>query len=295
MLAIILVNFNNENRTIFYVINELTKIDFPHIIVIVNNQATSESNNKLITDLGAELQSNFEKKPNSNGKIFIIPHPDNLGYAKGINLGAKFALTHFNVDYFLISNSDIKFIDNDIVDRLINKINTLPVVALIGPKIIGLNGESQSPEPYISFWNRYIWMYWLTPFLSKSKKQKIFKLDYSKNAKEGFHYKVMGSFFILKATDFVKCGMMDSNTFLYAEEIILSERIQKLKKKIYYYPSVGVLHEHNQNTSQYFTCYQIQKEQFTSMSYYYMTYKGVSKLSILLGKISLMIYLRLKN
>ena len=73
----------------------------------------------------------------------------------------------------------------------------------------------------------------------------------------------MGSFFIVKTQDFINCGMMDPNTFLYAEEIILSEKLKKINKQVYYFPSVTVLHEHGQTTSMHLNNNQMQKEKFT--------------------------------
>jgi len=36
MLAIIIVNFKNEDKTISYIQNEIVKVDVPNIVVIVN-------------------------------------------------------------------------------------------------------------------------------------------------------------------------------------------------------------------------------------------------------------------
>jgi len=295
MLAIIVVNYKNENKTISYVKNELVKINISHIVVIVNNAANPESNKTLINGLNAQLIEDIAIRPNINEKIFIVSHPDNLGFAKGNNLGAAFSNQYFNISHFLFSNNDIQLINSDVVEQLIKKIDSLPNIGLIGPKVLGLDGKNQSPEPYSSFWNRYIWIYWSTPFLSAKRKKSIFKLDYSETAKEGIHYKVMGSFFMVKSIDFMKCGMMDPNTFLYGEEVILSERLKAIGKKVYYYPNVAVIHEHSQTISTHLNEDNKTMKQFFSECYYYNTYKNVSSLSILIGKFSINWYLKLKK
>ena len=274
---------------------ELTKIIFPHIIIIVNNAATNESNITLADALDAELLNDISIKPDIRNKVFIISRSENLGFAKGNNLGAEFSRKHFNISHFLFTNNDIHLIDNNVIEILISKLDSLQDVAMIGPKVIGSDGRFQSPEPYYSFWMRYFWMYWLTPFLSIKRKMKLFKIEYSQLAKEGRHYKITGSFLLVKAEDFFRCGMMDSATFLYAEEIILSERLMRIGKKVYYNPEVSVLHEHGRTISKYQDNEQRRFKQFESEAYYYRKYMGVSHFSILIGKLTLICYNKLIN
>ena len=60
----------------------------------------------------------------------------------------------------------------------------------------------------------------------------------------------MGSFFMVRAADFERCGMMDEGTFLYSEEPILTERMASIGLRPYYCPAVSVLHEHGATISQ---------------------------------------------
>ena len=294
MLAVLIVNYKDEERTISYLKEELSKIHIQHLTVIINNAATTESDKKLIESLNAILVTDIQIKP-IESECYVISEPENLGFAKGNNLGAEFCLNHFLINHFLISNNDIRFINEDVVEKLIEKLDSFNNTGLIGPKVIGLDGKNQSPEPYISFWKRWIWMYWLTPFLSATKKRELFMLDYSQQAKEGEHYKIMGSFFIVKAPDFQRCSMMDPNTFLYGEEVILSERLKAINKKTYYLPEVAVLHEHGQTISQHLNNAKSMKLQFRSESYYYQKYHRVSLVSISMGKLSLLLYIKLKS
>lgn len=295
MLSIIIVNYKNEERTIKYVKEELVKITIPHIIIVVNNQANKESNTLLVNGLKAELILNIESAINKGSKCFVVSHSDNLGFAKGNNLGVNFCQVHFQINYYLFSNNDIVFINKNVVENLINKLKILRNVALIGPKVVGLDGKNQSPEPFISFWTKHIWMYWLTPFISIKKKQDWFKLDYSQKAEEGVHFKIMGSFFIVKAQDFVACGMMDESTFLYGEELILSERLKRIGKKAYYYPDVKILHEHGLTISKYINIRAKNLKQFESECYYYKTYKNVNNLSIFIARLTMVVYLKFKQ
>jgi GT2 family glycosyltransferase len=295
MLSIVIVNYKNEQRTVRYIREELIKVTTPHVVVVVNNSATDASNQALVDGLEGALVTDVSFLPEGVSNIFVLPHTDNLGFARGNNLGAEFSIKHFSISHFLFSNNDIVLSDSDVVERLIEKLGDLPDVALIGPRILGLDGKNQSPEPYVPFWNRYVWLYWSSLLFSTQKKVSLFRLDYPQKAEEGEHYKLMGAFFIVRAADFFKCGMMDPNTFLFAEEVILAERMAGIGKKNYYYPSVKIFHEHSETISNHLDCRKKAWIQFQSESYYYRTYKKVSSLSIAIGKFSLLFYLRIKN
>ena len=282
-LAVIVVNYKLEDLTISFVEKELSKIKLPHITVIINNEATDQSNSKLCKALKAKLlESNSFDVDNTNG-IFVLPSPENLGFAKGNNLGVYFTKKYFNPAFFLFTNNDIKISDNNVVDKLISKLESVSSAGVIGPRVIGLDGKNQSPYPYRSFWDKHIWIYWSTFFYSREKKIKKFRIDYPDFAKEGYHYYVMGSFFVVRAKDFYDCGMFDPHTFLYAEELILSERMKGLGKKVYYYPEVSVIHAHGVTTSK-FSKGKSNDWLFESECYYYKNYIHTSSLLILIGR-----------
>lgn len=295
MLAIIIVNYRNEEQTIRFINKELVKITTDKKIVIVNNAATLNSNQKFINNFKCQLITEISNTVNKKDNIYLISSSKNLGFAQGNNLGVKFIQEHFDTKFILFTNNDIHFIDNNVVETLIEKLETLPDVGIIGPKIIGLSGELQSPEPYIPFLKRYVWIYLSTPFLSRKKKKEIFKLDYSQKAKEGYHYKIMGSFFIVRTADFIKCGMMDPNTFLYAEEVILTERMKKIHKKVYYYPKVSVLHEHGTTTKKNLGAKGINMNLLKSETYYYKKYMNIPSWEIYIGTLIYRTILFIKN
>ena len=55
----------------------------------------------------------------------MIHNEENSGFAKGNNIGVRFVNNHFDVDYLLISNNDIVFQQDDVVEKLIDKLNEL--------------------------------------------------------------------------------------------------------------------------------------------------------------------------
>ena len=294
MVGIVIINYKREDLTVRFVREELSRIRIPHMTVIVNLAASDESNEHLCKELEAKLVGGSGDVVFSQESICVLPSPENLGFAKGNNLGAAFCRKNGNPDYLLFANNDIRFLDDDVVAQMVEKLESLPDAAVIGPRVVGLDGKAQSPFPYMSFWRRRIWMYWSTPFLSKEKKIRQFQLDYPEKAKEGYHYYVMGCFFLVRAADFYACGMMDPHTFLYAEEPILSERMAAIGKKFYYFPETCVLHAHGATTSHH-SVERNRRWQFESEVYYYRTYRHTSRLVLLLGRVTYKMMEALKN
>ena len=198
----------------------------------------------------------------------------NDGFAAGCNAGAKVLCSNPDIDVLLFTNNDIHLASDDVVRRLIEKLEEYPNIGIIGPEIIGTDGKRQSPEPYMGLWKRYVWMYLSTPFLSREAKRRIFQLDYSEQATEGECYRVMGSFFMCPREAWVQAGGMDPHTFLYAEEPILSERMLRAGRKAYYLPSVTVIHEHGSTIKKHLDGRKSAWLQFQSNAYYYRAYKG---------------------
>lgn len=285
LLATIIVNYKSEERTIKYIKEELLiKCTIPQIIIIVNNGATEESSELLCASLNACVIRDINTSI-CESKIYVIHNTRNSGFAKGNNLGVDFISEHFNVKYLLFSNNDIRFIDSNVVEVLIEKLESLPDVGVIGPKVVGLDGNCQSPNEYVSFWTEMVGQYWerFIPFY------KIEHFNQNK-AQEGYYYRVMGSFFMVRYSDFIECGMFDPKTFLYGEEVILSERMNLIERKNYYTPIVSVVHEHGSTTSKHINQISGNLMIFNSLSYYYHKYMGVNLFYIKIAQLLIWIY-----
>lgn len=278
MLGIIIVDYKSSDLTIKYILNQLVKIKIDWKLVIVNNCATSESNIKFNRVLNSEIVSDDLKAKDISNRIFVVASTENLGFARGNNLGAKFLVENFGCDFLLFSNNDIVLKDNDVIEKLIEKIHSDTDIGMIGPEVIGLDGKRQSPEPYISIESRFFWPYILTPFLSTKYKIKKFGYDYAEKASQGVHFRIMGSFFIMPTSAYISINGFDPYTFLYAEEMILAKRLESINKKVFFLPSVTVIHAHGITTSKVFSNYKSRILQAESERYFYTHYCGVSEI-----------------
>ena len=260
MVGIIVINFGKPERTIRFVKEECAKVAAENRVVVVDNG----SGEAAVAELKAALEGIAE----------IIPAQENLGFAKANNLGADYAIKQFGVDILLFVNNDIVFTDADVVDRLMARFADLPDAGMIGPKVVGLAGRLQSPEPYKSFCQNHLLPYWGKLIYSRKALDAKMQKDYAETAVAGWHYRIMGSFMLMRAEDFISCGKMDPATFLYAEEAILSERLKKIGKKVWYEPSVQVLHEHGATVSAHYTRVRRRRMKLDSDIYYYRNYMG---------------------
>ncbi len=266
-LSVIVVNYKNPDRTIRFVREECPKIMMEHSVIVVDNGSGPD----MVARLRDELAD----------VAIIVSNPENVGFARANNRGAQYAVEHFSPAYLLFVNNDIVFTNADVVDALAAKLETLPDAGMIGPRVVGLDGRLQSPEPSMTFSQRHILPYW-GKFLKRDN-------DYAERAQAGFHYRLMGSFMLMRTADFEACGGMDPATFLYAEEAILSERLRKIGKSVWYEPSVSVLHEHGVTTSKAFSRQRIRRMKLESDIYYYKTYRKVSFVEIAIARLTLWI------
>ncbi|MBQ6086505.1 MAG: glycosyltransferase family 2 protein [Bacteroidales bacterium] len=275
MIAVVIVNYRSEERTVKFVREEVSKISSPHAVVVVDNGSTPDSFKALSEGLPEGCA--------------LIPSEENAGFARACNLGASYAIENVfpeNLEdsHILFSNNDIVFQDADVADVLSERLSSLPDVGVIGPKVVGPDGRLQSPEEFKSFWDKHIWVYWSTPFMSSARHAERFGYDHPEKAGDGPCYRVMGSFFLVRASDWKACGGMDPETFLYGEEAILSERMKGIGRKVWYCPGVSVLHEHGATTGKYYDRLKIREMKFSSDCYYYRKYIGTPGWQIALAR-----------
>jgi len=258
MIGLVVINFGNPVRTIRFVREECSKIKTEHCVVVVDNGSTEGSLSSLEEGL--------------EGLADIIPSTENLGFARGNNLGAGHAIKEHKADILLFVNNDIVFTDPDVAGQLASVLASHPEVGMVGPKVVGMDGKCQSPEPFRTFAQAHLLPYWGKLIYGRRKLSEKMQKSYSDTAREGCHYRIMGSIMMMRASDFTACGGMDPHTFLYAEEAILSERLKRLGKAVWYDPSVQVLHEHGATISEHYDIVRRRRMRLESDAYYYRTY-----------------------
>lgn len=300
MLGIVIVNYKSFHDTVSYIKKQIIKINIPHKIVVINVACDDYTNIALTKSLEAYFVDDIESKIDKSANIFILSDKNNLGYAKGNNLGAKFLLNHYSsINYLLFSNNDIEIIDCNVVNYLIEKAESNSRIGAIGPKIIGLNGVSQGPWGKISIWRGMIIPNILSPFYAVFPSLRNFINKKIPSNVSGVVYWVSGCFVLVKSADFRSVGGFDPFTFLYAEEKILAERLLSYDKVMYYLSETEIIHAHGTTIKNNIDLRTVENISFNSNIYYYRKYQNVSNISIAIAfavhKLFINITLPLKN
>ncbi len=238
MLGIVIVIYKSHEQTEAYISRQLPKIAIKHRTVIVDLASDVAVSKALAEKIGAIwIEPGTENVPTA--PLYVLHTPDNLGYARGNNLGVKFLLNiDAATDKMLFSNDDIEFLSDNVVDVLAERLDAMPDVGCIGPMVIDLAGKLQGPgyrKPEIGYTIRRNFG---EPLFGAAR----YALDIERERVSEKVYMVEGCFHLARTADFIAAGMFDDRTFLYWEERILSERLAKIGKAVYYEASVKILH-----------------------------------------------------
>lgn len=312
IIPIVIIDFNSYGRTITYIEDFINKVlinnDISFIIV-----DTSEDNNnykcfkdelfkKFEVNRLENIETNnvdrivqIEKYECSNiNKLVDIIHvksKKNYGFAIANNIGANIAKKMYKIDYILFSNSDIKFCNKLNLNKMLSYFIKDEKIALIGPKVIGLDNKNQSPCKKLSLWKRWNFnsLIWPLNSIIRIKMLNTYDdlIDTNQNC---YAYRIIGAFMIFDFNKFEKIGMFDEGTFLYAEELIIAEKLRYNHYKTFYVNDEKLIHEQGGSVKKKFNNYESLKNKFISEIYYYRKYINVNKLRILVSKLLFNIY-----
>lgn len=293
MFCYSIVDYNSTDRTLDYIKHIISKSkESVSFIIVENGNCIQEFVNKYNFNLVGHLDNDFSVYNISieNNPVFLVDPKENLGYAKGNNLGVKAAKEFIDPTYIIISNNDLKSLDEVIDYKIFEKIFRVNEdVSIIGPRIIGKDGQMQSPCIKISLVKRWIipcLFYPLNKLLPKDMAN-----DIDQKAEEGITYRVQGSYMVCKVADIIAVDGFDQNTFLYGEEIILSERLAQISKKVYYTNRISFLHEHDQTIGTVFDLFKKIRLRFESECYYYKQYMNESNFKIQISRLLFQFYI----
>lgn len=296
MFALIIVDYNTIERTIEYI--ELWNINVDHNyelkVVIVENGRQNEFG-EILRSHFADFQVLSESINNrsicmyrrDNIKILYCETGENLGYARGNNWGALIADKIFKVDYYIISNNDLVFSEPFPVRYFHNLFLSNSQIALIGPKVIGLDGKKQSPRKKQTAFIKLIAYYWAMTWGGILKK---WINDVENEKTKGICDWITGSFMIVRASCFKEVEGFDPETFLYSEELILSERLRRAGYATYYDDTFCIIHNHGETVKKTISVFKNVKISFASSYYYYKEYTNTSNIVLLIAKINFFVY-----
>lgn len=225
--ACVILNYNDAENTIDLVrrISNYKALDY---IVIVDNASTDDSYAQL-----SSVKSDH---------IILISSDHNGGYGAGNNLGVKYAYETLNCQFALISNPDVFFEENAVLEMQ-DTLASNPLAAVVAPSQLDRNHEL------------FKYRAWMIPTIA----QCIFSVGIFTNRlcktqsypNEYFLPEsvivdcVPGALLMVSCPIFMKVGGYDPNIFLYAEEITLGTKLKSLGYQTILLTRTTYLHMHS--------------------------------------------------
>lgn len=232
LLSIIIVNFNGGKYLDYFLKSiKLYPPPIPYEVIVVDNLSKDFS---------------FEKAKSKYKDFIFIKSKKNRGYGGGCNLGLKYARGNIIV----FANPDI-VVFPDTFKKLMEEIKNDESVGAVGPKLLNPDGSFQpSCRRYPRF--RYL-LFGRRSFLSKHFKNNPITKEFMyldlKDKRDGKveTESLMGAFFMTRREIVEELKGFDEDFFLYAEDTDLCYRMRKKGYKVYYCPSVNVIHYHGKS------------------------------------------------
>lgn len=216
-------------------------------IVVVDNNSPNNT--------GEILKQKYSEFDN----IHIIINKENLGFARGNNVGFLYAKNELEADFIVMINNDVYIMNNDFCDLIIKKYEKYNF-AVLGPKII-LRDNSicyyREKLPTIREEKRIILKIIVRYLIYFLYLDKIFNMFYKRNKKsDNKNYKnnnidviLHGSCLIFSRNYIDKFDGIDDRTFLYCEEELLYLRLKRNGLLSVYDNELEVFHNEDSSTN----------------------------------------------
>lgn len=264
--VLIIVNYNDSDNTI-KLINDVKSYKSINRIVVVDNNSTDDSLDNL-------------RKLNIK-KMHIIESIHNNGYAKGLNMGAKYAMEEYKNPILIFSNSDIIIESENTIKNLIGNFKNKDIKVVM-PKI-------KEKDKYSYGWKLtgpFKDLLMNIPGINRSirRKYRYYDEEYF-NADTSIVDCVYGCFFLVEGEFLKSIDYFDENTFLYFEEYILGRKVKLYNKLSIVDNREYVIHNHNVSIGNNVTNINKYKIYKKSQFYYERKYNNANSLIMFLFKI----------
>ena len=246
-ILLIAVNYNSPKETIDLV-NSIEQLKNKSILQVV----IVENSDFLKRDTNLQKQCN-DILPN----LLYIETPSNYNYFGSVNYSLKeLQLNPILFDFFIISNVDIIIPKNSFLLQLL-KLNG-DNIGIFAPSIISKEqGVNQNPYLKKRFKKYFLYYYFIIRQLVLFSKIHEIITTYIKRKRKvlikyieppGFIYSPHGAFIIFTNLYFKCGGSIDFGMNLFGEELFVAEECLNIKLKVFFEPSIEVLHNEHVST-----------------------------------------------
>ncbi|MBI2063428.1 MAG: glycosyltransferase family 2 protein [Candidatus Yanofskybacteria bacterium] len=178
-------------------------------------------------------------------EIKYIPFKENLGYARGVNIGIQSSCGK----YILILNPDV-IVTDGAIEKMADYMEKHPDIGILGPKVLNFNGTHQ--RTFFSYYKPAT-IIARRSFLGKfgrfKKELDKFLMADADSRKIQTPDWLMGSAIMVSREAFNKIGGMDERFFMYFEDVDWARRFWHNDYKVVYYPEAVIYHYHQRESS----------------------------------------------
>ena len=270
-VAIIILNWNGWTDTVQCIrsVHQLSNADYD--IVLVDNRSTDRS----IENIRRFCEGTDEAEPaddtpihlfelsegeadrcrpdlstyhqlDPRRRLILIKNNENYGYARGNNIGIRFALDILTSEYILILNNDVILNDREVLNKLVESASRDNRIGAVSPVLKSTTGEIQrtctgNTPGFLDF----IFVYtFIGQRLFKENRilKRHFNYDYAFDRPKEFGV-LGGSCILFRSRAIADVGLFDENTFLYWEEYIIGSKLAERGWKLLLNPDAGVTHK----------------------------------------------------
>jgi GT2 family glycosyltransferase len=229
-LSIIIVNWNVKNL----LHDCLKSLPLDVEIIVVDSASTDGSQ--------AMVRCEFPH-------VKLIASEENLGYAKGNNLGTAIATGR----YLLLLNPDT-VIKPNALHTMIDYMEQHPRVGALGPQLLWPNGTIQSsrrrsPTLGSLFWESSLLEQW---FPHNHHAQRYHMADIPPDTPQPVDW-LVGAVLLIRRETWHQVGFIDQHFFMYFEETDWCQRCLKAGWEIHYLPAAQIIHYEGKSSEQVMT------------------------------------------
>lgn len=215
LFSTIIVTYNNEN-TIKDCLDSLLKLEEDVEVIVVDNNSSDDT-------LG--ILKEYKEK------IRVVGESTNLGFAKGNNLGENFSAG----EYLVFLNPDTKLLKKNDLTNIVTICHNNPGFGLIGPKLVGRDGQEQKtvrnlPTILRAFCEYILGIKGSYDFYMPEENMLVSVES------------VVGACMVIRKDIFEKAGKFNERYFLYYEDLRLCQDVLNLGYKVGFLPSITLQH-----------------------------------------------------
>jgi len=179
-------------------------------------------------------------------EVRLVAHADNLGYARGNNLGLAMASGR----YLMILNPDTE-VQDDALATMVRYLDAHPQVGVVSPQLCYADGSLQSsrrrfPTLATAFWESTLLHQW---FPDNRFARRYHMADRPADTIQAVDWAV-GAALMIRRSAWEQVGPLDEGYFMYFEELDWCRRCRAAGWEIHYLPTARIIHHEGKSSEQ---------------------------------------------